>query len=54
LKNTREKKEAAKRRDLDKKRINELHQGAAQSRAKEIRELEVIHKDVMKKVKSTA
>jgi hypothetical protein len=35
----REKKEAAKRRELNKKRINELHQGAARSRAKEKREL---------------
>jgi hypothetical protein len=43
------KKEAAERRELKKKRIKELTQGAAESRERERKELEVIHKDVMKK-----
>ena len=54
MKQAREKKEAAKRRELNKKRIKELTQGAAQSREREKKELEVIHKDVMKKAKPTA
>ncbi len=54
MRQAREKKEAAKRRELNKKRIKELTQGAAQSREREKKELEVIHKDVMKKAKPTA
>jgi hypothetical protein len=49
LKKAREKKKAAKMRELNKKRINELTQGTAGIvRVKEI-DFEVIHKDVMKK-----
>ncbi len=40
MKQAREKKEAAKRRELNKKRINELTQGAAQSRERKKKELE--------------
>jgi hypothetical protein len=53
-KGKRKKKEAAKRRELKKKRIEELTQGAAESRERERKELEVIHKDVMKKTKPAA
>ena len=54
MRQAREKKEDAKRRELNKKRITELTQGAAQSREREKKELEVIHKDVMEKAKPTA
>jgi hypothetical protein len=55
MKMAREKKEAAnKRREQNKKRIKELTQGAAESRERERKELEVIHKDVMKKTKPAA
>jgi hypothetical protein len=54
VKKAREKKEAAKRRELNKKRIKELTQGAAESREMERKKLEVIHKDVMKKNKPDA
>jgi hypothetical protein len=52
VKQAREKKGAAKRREPNKKRIKELTQGAAESR--ERKDLEVIHKDVMKKTKPAA
>jgi hypothetical protein len=46
VKKAREKKEAAKRRELNKKRIKVLTQGAAELRERERKELEFIHKDV--------
>jgi hypothetical protein len=53
MKNARKKKkkEAERMRELSKKRISELTQEAAQVRAKEKKDLEGVHKEVMKKGK---
>jgi hypothetical protein len=49
LKKVREKKEATKIRKLNKKTINKLTQEMAKVRAQETKQLEGIHKDLMKK-----